>query len=66
MQLDDRTAADKFVADEPMNKAGVYQCHSSSCSVASWSISITERCCFSCQCSSDLRAEIQRINGLAR
>ena len=25
MQLDDRAAADKFVADEPMNKAGVYQ-----------------------------------------
>jgi len=25
MQLDDRPAADKFVADEPMNKAGVYQ-----------------------------------------
>ena len=24
MQLDDRAAADKFVADEPMNKAGVY------------------------------------------
>jgi uncharacterized protein YciI len=25
MQLDDRAAADKFVADEPMNRAGVYQ-----------------------------------------
>ena len=25
MQLDDRAAADEFVADEPMNKAGVYQ-----------------------------------------
>ena len=25
MQLDDRAAADKFVADEPLNKAGVYQ-----------------------------------------
>ena len=25
MQLDDRAALDKFVADEPMNKAGVYQ-----------------------------------------
>jgi uncharacterized protein YciI len=25
MQLDDRAAADKFVADEPMNKASVYQ-----------------------------------------
>ena len=25
MQLDDRAAADKFVADEPMNKAGIYQ-----------------------------------------
>jgi hypothetical protein len=25
MQLDDRTATDKFLADEPMNKAGVYQ-----------------------------------------
>ena len=24
MQLDDRAAADKFVADEPMNKAGVF------------------------------------------
>ena len=24
MQLDDRAAADKFIADEPMNKAGVY------------------------------------------
>jgi hypothetical protein len=24
MQIDDRAAADKFVADEPMNKAGVY------------------------------------------
>jgi uncharacterized protein YciI len=25
MQLDDRAAADKFLADEPLNKAGVYQ-----------------------------------------
>ena len=25
MQLDDRAAADKFVAEEPMNKAGVYE-----------------------------------------
>jgi uncharacterized protein YciI len=25
MQLDDRAAADKFIADEPMNKAGAYQ-----------------------------------------
>ena len=25
MQLDDRAAADKFVADDPLNKAGVYQ-----------------------------------------
>ena len=25
MQLDDRAAADKFIADEPMNKAGVYR-----------------------------------------
>jgi uncharacterized protein YciI len=25
MQLDDRAAADKFIAEEPMNKAGVYQ-----------------------------------------
>ena len=25
MQLDDRAAADQFVADEPMNKAGVYE-----------------------------------------
>ena len=25
MQLDDRAAADKFVADEPLNKAGVYR-----------------------------------------
>ena len=25
MQLDDRAAADKFIADEPLNKAGVYQ-----------------------------------------
>ena len=25
MQLDDRAAADKFLADEPMNKAGVYR-----------------------------------------
>ena len=25
MQLDDRTAADEFIADEPLNKAGVYQ-----------------------------------------
>ncbi len=25
MQLDDRAAADKFVADEPMSKAGIYQ-----------------------------------------
>jgi uncharacterized protein YciI len=25
MQLDDRAAPDKFVADEPLNKAGVYQ-----------------------------------------
>ncbi len=25
MQLDDRAASDKFVADEPMNRAGVYQ-----------------------------------------
>src|SRR3954470_20382410 len=25
MQLDDRAAAEKFVADEPMNKAGIYQ-----------------------------------------
>jgi uncharacterized protein len=25
MQLDDRAAADKFVADEPMNKAGLYR-----------------------------------------
>jgi uncharacterized protein YciI len=25
MQLDDRAAADRFVADEPMNKAGIYQ-----------------------------------------
>ena len=25
MQLDDRAAADKFVAEEPLNKAGVYQ-----------------------------------------
>ena len=25
MQLDDRAAADKFLADEPMNKAGVYE-----------------------------------------
>src|SRR6185312_8962210 len=24
MQLDDRAAADKFIADEPMNNAGVY------------------------------------------
>ena len=24
MQLDDRAAADKFVAEEPMSKAGVY------------------------------------------
>lgn len=25
MQLDDRAAADRFVADEPMNKAGIYE-----------------------------------------
>ena len=25
VQLDDRAAADKFIADEPLNKAGVYQ-----------------------------------------
>ena len=25
MQLDDRAAADKFIADEPLNRAGVYQ-----------------------------------------
>ena len=25
MQLDDRAAADKFIADEPMSKAGVYR-----------------------------------------
>jgi uncharacterized protein YciI len=25
MQLDDRAAADRFIADEPMNKAGIYE-----------------------------------------
>jgi uncharacterized protein len=39
MQLDDRAAADAFVADEPMNKAGVY----SSIETHRWSNSFLKR-----------------------
>src|SRR5262249_47132094 len=39
MQLDDRGAADKFVATEPMNKAGVYQ----SVEIHRWSNSFQKR-----------------------
>jgi uncharacterized protein YciI len=39
MQLDDRAAADKFVADEPMNKSGIYQ----SVEINRWSNSFQKR-----------------------
>jgi uncharacterized protein YciI len=39
MQLDDRAAADKFVAEEPMNKAGVYE----RAEVRRWSNSFLKR-----------------------
>jgi hypothetical protein len=39
MQLDDRAAADRFVADEPMNKAGIYR----SVEVHRWSNSFGKR-----------------------
>ena len=39
MQLDDRAAADKFLADEPLNKAGLYQ----SVEIHRWSNSFGKR-----------------------
>ena len=57
MQLDDRAAADAFVADEPMNKAGVYQrveIHRWSNSFGSARPTIAARACSS-SCARDPR-----------